>query len=254
MSLEYYHQSSTLSLSGSVHDISSEFTADTGYLTRTGLTSAVFALSPFFYPKGAWLRRISPSIGLSVLKDHDSGLYENEKSVGLTAVLKGNSTVSILLADATEIFLGRRFQTDGLNLVGRSQITKYLSLRLSFRVGKAIRYAADPFQGHGIRAAASTVFQPSENLNLSLSWTYASLFRSSTEEKIYNYHIYWSRLTYQVNKYFFFRGIVEYNAYRGELLTDFLASFTYIPGTVIHLGYGSLYEKSMWEVGVVRPS
>jgi hypothetical protein len=32
-------------------------------------------------------------------------------------------------------------------------------------------------------------------------------------------------------------------------MTDFLASFTYIPGTVIHLGYGSLYEKSEWQDG-----
>jgi hypothetical protein len=30
-------------------------------------------------------------------------------------------------------------------------------------------------------------------------------------------------------------------------LTDLLASFTYIPGTVIHLGYGSMYERIRWE-------
>jgi len=28
--------------------------------------------------------------------------------------------------------------------------------------------------------------------------------------------------------------------------TDFLASFTFIPGTVVHLGYGSLYENYKW--------
>ena len=36
------------------------------------------------------------------------------------------------------------------------------------------------------------------------------------------------------------RGILEYNSYRKQLLTDLLASFTYIPGTVVHCGYGSL--------------
>ena len=46
-----------------------------------------------------------------------------------------------------------------------------------------------------------------------------------------------------MNKYLFFRGIVEYNSFRRRVLTDFLASFTYIPGTVIHFGYGSIYEK-----------
>ncbi len=56
-------------------------------------------------------------------------------------------------------------------------------------------------------------------------------------------------MTYQVNWYLFFRGILEYNDYRTELLTDFLASFTYIPGTVIHIGYGSLYDRIRWENG-----
>ena len=35
--------------------------------------------------------------------------------------------------------------------------------------------------------------------------------------------------------------------FREELLTDLLASFTYIPGTVLHVGYGSLYDKTRWE-------
>ena len=30
-------------------------------------------------------------------------------------------------------------------------------------------------------------------------------------------------------------------------MTDFLASFTYIPGTVLHAGYGSLYERTRWD-------
>jgi len=41
--------------------------------------------------------------------------------------------------------------------------------------------------------------------------------------------------------------VVEYNDYRRKLLTDLLLSFTYIPGTVIQLGYGSLYEKTRWQ-------
>jgi len=37
-------------------------------------------------------------------------------------------------------------------------------------------------------------------------------------------------------------------------MRDFLASFTYIPGTVIHLGYGSLYDKLAWRNGQYEPS
>jgi hypothetical protein len=61
---------------------------------------------------------------------------------------------------------------------------------------------------------------------------------------MYQYPIERLKLTYQFNKYLFIRGILEYNGYRKSLLTDFLLSFTYIPGTVCYLGYGSLYEQS----------
>lgn len=49
-----------------------------------------------------------------------------------------------------------------------------------------------------------------------------------------------------MNQYLFFRTIGEYNANRKSLSSEFLASFTYIPGTVLYLGYGSLYDKVRW--------
>ncbi|MCU0288611.1 MAG: hypothetical protein MUF15_19740, partial [Acidobacteria bacterium] len=42
------------------------------------------------------------------------------------------------------------------------------------------------------------------------------------------------------------RALIQYNGYQKKLLTDFLASFTLIPGTVLHLGYGGMYEKRYW--------
>ena len=60
---------------------------------------------------------------------------------------------------------------------------------------------------------------------------------------VYTYPIERFKVTYQFNKYLFVRGILEYNGYRKSLLTDFLVSFNYIPGTVVYLGYGSLYDS-----------
>lgn len=98
----------------------------------------------------------------------------------------------------------------------------------------------------------SVIYQPSEQFSLNLSLTYADLYRKETKDKVFDYAIGRGLLTYQMNKYLFFRGIVEYNTYRKELLTDFLASFTYIPGTVIQFGYGSLYNKLEWVEGEYR--
>ena len=38
------------------------------------------------------------------------------------------------------------------------------------------------------------------------------------------------------------RALVEWDGFAGEILTDALASFTWSPGTVAHLGWGSLYR------------
>jgi hypothetical protein len=192
--------------------------------------------------------------GFSILRDQDSGLNETDASLGVSAVLKGNSILTALYSEANEVFLGRRFGVSGFTLTARSQLTKKIRLQASFRAGQAIRYVADPYQGHGTKASLTGVYQPTENINLTLAWTYSDLFDSATEAKVYDYSILRGRLTYQVNKYLFLRAIVESNSYRRTLLTDFLASFTYIPGTVVHIGYGSFYERLSWMDGEYRES
>ncbi len=101
----------------------------------------------------------------------------------------------------------------------------------------------DSYQGIGQDISAGAVYLPTPNIHFELNLTYSDFTRSSDKVKEYDYLIIRSRNTYQVNRYLFFRGIVEYNSFRKEIMTDLLASFTYIPGTVIHLGYGSLYQK-----------
>ncbi len=230
-------------------DLSSGFETDTGYLTRTGLTRFRAAVSPFFYPRSEVLRRIAVTLASSQLRDHASDLWETDNTAAVTFMLVRSSLVGITYAYANEIFLGERFKTSGWGLNGRSQITNAVFFNLQFRSGQAIRYSEDPFQGYGKRALASLGYQPSEEFNWTLTLTYSDLFREADKEKVYDYTIVRNRLIYQVNKYLFFRVIVEYNSYRKQLLGDLLASFLYIPGTVIQLGYGSLHEKIRWEDG-----
>jgi hypothetical protein len=234
--------------------ISRDFTTESGYFTRTGFIQGGFSFSPLFYPNSEILKKITPTLMVVQLRDEASGLWETMDNLTLNFTLVRSSRVSLGYIYSTEVYLGRRFATNGWQAQVSSQITKQLYFRLVFRQAKAIRYTAEPFQGYGRRALASLIYQPSENLSWALDLTYSDLFREAGSEKIYDYTIIRNRLTYQVNKYLFFRGIVEYNAYRRELLTDLLASFTYIPGTVIHIGYGSLYEKIRWEDGAYAPA
>ena len=97
-------------------------------------------------------------------------------------------------------------------------------------------------------------FQPTEKFTTSLDLTYSDFFRESDSQKEYDYTILRSRTTFQLNKYLFFRGIAEYNTYRETLNLDALASFTYIPGTVVHVGYGAIREKTQWDGGQYIPA
>lgn len=254
LGLEYLYDTSRLAITADVHDLSRDFIADAGFLTRTGLTSAELKVTPKFYPASTWARRLDPFVGYTTLRDHPSGLRESDAAFGLTTTFQGNGSATVQWDDATEVFLGQRFQTDGLRLSARSQLTKTFSLQGSHWRGKGIRYTVDPFQGHGSQTALAAVYQPSESLNLALNWTHADFYRESTDEKIYSYPISRCRITYQFNHAFFLRAIAEYNGYRRQLLTDFLASYTYIPGTVIYLGYGTLAKRQLWDNGLYRPS
>jgi hypothetical protein len=116
---------------------------------------------------------------------------------------------------------------------------------LAYKIRNAVYYDV-PEQGYGNSFIGDITYLPFEKLHIQLTTTYQDLFREADKSKLYDYLILRGRVTYQVNKYLFFRAISEYNSYRESVTTDFLASFTCIPGTVFHLGYGSLFEKKEW--------
>lgn len=249
LGLDYLYDTRDWDFQLGVQDLSPDFETDAGFLIRNGLTRVRALIAPKFHPRSAVVLQLTPSLYTSQLKDKTSGLWETENTFSLGSVMVRTTRITLAGSYSTEIFLGQRFNTSGWRAGVSSQITKEFYVKVTYRDGKAIRYSESPFQGYGKSALATLGYQPSENFNWTFSLTYSDLFRDSSKEKIYDYTIIRNRLIYQVNKYLFFRAIVEYNTYRKQLLTDLLASFLYIPGTVIQLGYGSLYDRIRWEDG-----
>jgi hypothetical protein len=199
------------------------------------------------YPKSKFLQRIDPIIHSSHIQDKSSKLYETNNSFDLRLILPKSTLFIFGGRYSTEAFLDERFNTSGFRVVGQRQFTKQFYINVQYSYGNKIRYIDDPYQGRGSDAKAALNFVPTENLHFDLSLIYSDFMKAGDSSKEYDYMIIRSRNTLQVNKYLFFRGIVEYNSFRKRMVTDLLASFTYIPGTVIHIGYGSLYEKIQWQ-------
>jgi len=229
-------------------DISQNFRVDTGYLTRTGVRILAAMGMYTFYPKSEFFQRIQPFYWSYHLYDTFDRMFETINLFTLRFYLPRSTMFRIDTLVGKEVFAGGQFDRSSFGFQLQSQVTKHLNLYAFFRRGGAIYYDPDdPYQGYGNRAMAEAVFQPTENLNFDLSLSYADFFRNSDKEKIYDYTLIRSWNTYQLNKYLFLRAIVEYNTYRRRLTIDALASFTYIPGTVVYIGYGSALQKLEWD-------
>jgi hypothetical protein len=246
LGLHYFYNTRDWLLMLGFQDIADDFRTETGYVTRTGITRFRSGAIRMLYPDSKIIMRVDPIIHSYQIRDKLSGLYETMNSFDLRLILPRNSYVLFGYCYATEVFLDEKFDISGPRFIASSQFTRQFFFSLSYYRRNKIRYIADPYQGYGSDTTATFRYLPSEKLHLDLSLTYSDFYREFDSLREYDYTIIRNRTTYQVNKYLFFRGIIEYNSFHKQLLTDLLASFTYIPGTVIHVGYGSLYEKLEW--------
>jgi len=247
--LRYVYNTRDVDYGLTFKSVSENFAAEAGYITRTGVLYVSGFVRPKFYPPSDFLRRIQLELFSGQTQDRFSQLWETANYATLSNLFPGSLSLKLKYSYSTEIFLGNRFKTGGFQISGGGLFTKHINLSLSYWKGSAIYYSADPYQGRSDRATASLIYQPSDQLSSELSFVHSDFFRDADGQRIYDYPIGRLKLTYQINKYLFVRGITEYNKYKRQLLTDFLASFTYIPGTVVHLGYGSLYQRIRWDYG-----
>ncbi len=248
MALNYNFSSRHAVVIAGVQDIARDFRIDSGFLTRDGLTRlGAFAMYRF-YPKSAFFQRIEPFYWSYHIYDKYSGMVETFNLFTLRFHLPRSTSVRFDLIAGNEVFAARRFGRNAFGVQMYSQVTRKLYLQLVLRRGGAVYYDQnDPFGGKSTEVVFGLDYQPTDRFTSSLSLRYADFFRRSDGEKEYDCLILRSRNTLQVNKYFFLRAISEYNTYHRRLVLDFLASFTYIPGTVVHLGYGAAFDRLRWE-------
>lgn len=225
-------------------NVSRHFQTDVGYLRRTGVTIIPLYFQYNHYINSNWMQRVEPYYWARQAWDHDSGLMESFNVFALRFQMVRQTWVNFQGWIANEVFAGERFLRDAIRCEGASQLWNALHLEWDIRSGRFIHYdPQQPYQGEGYSMRGGILFQPFGNLSLGLDMTHAHFRRSSDNKKIYDYTIYRNRTVYQVNRYLFVRSVLEYNTYRKRLNADFLISFTYIPGTVLYLGYGSVYER-----------
>jgi hypothetical protein len=228
-----------------VKDISENFISRTGYIDRTGVTIITGSVTPRLYPDLEKFKRFDFGLFSGQMRDNIYDMWETFNTLSVTSWLGGTIRTRIQYNYSTEIYQAEKFNTSGIQLVVTGTAGTKFDGTLSYSRRNAIYYP-ESLQGYGNLFTGELRYLPLEKLHTQIAVNYQDLYNKADRKRIYDYLIVRGRVILQMNKYLFLRGIVEYNNYKKSVSTDFLASFTYIPGTVFHIGYGFLSEYRSW--------
>ena len=241
--------------SAQIEHYSSDFRMDTAFINRVGVTRGWMYQGLNFYPdekRYPWLKRVNPFVWATAADDRVQGGSELQVIPAIRFNFTRQGYLRLDVLRGHETFAHERFEVGRVFADGGAQITRWLNFGGNITAGPAVYYdAADPFQGDRRSMSARVTLQPNANLNQNVSYTFVHFERQETGETVFDVHVVNLRTTYQVTPQFLMRAILQHDSSRRRVLGDFLASYELVPGTVVHAGYGSLWERL--EVDPYRP-
>jgi hypothetical protein len=220
-----------------------DFQMDTAFYQRTGFTTAVTYNEVNWYP-GPKLQRIHPFVFGKYGKDRIQDGTEYFVNTGLRFNFTRQGNVNLETSYGEEAWHGQQFKAyNKIFVFAGMQVVRWLNLYGGVGSGPSIYYdEVDPFQGESTGTFFGVTFQPNQHLSESVEGNTQVFNRADTGARVYDVNVINSRTTYQFDKHFLIRALVQYDSDAKRALTDFLASYEFVPGTVFHAGYGSLYE------------
>jgi hypothetical protein len=130
--------------------------------------------------------------------------------------------------------------------MGNAQLNRWLWVNGYASFANAIYYdPEEPFLGRQRSYTAEATLQPSSRLGESVSYNRVEFDRLGGS-RVFTVDVLNTRTTFQLDRRFSLRAIVQYDSSLHRILTDFLASYEPRPGTVGYAGYGSLIERNEW--------
>lgn len=230
-----------------------DFKMDTAFLNRNGINRFSGYFAPNFNlsqkSKFSWIRRIKPFLEISSLKDIKTNMYDSNLGIGIDMFMIKSGFFKIRYRNEKEIWLEQEYIKKSIFVYGQMQFNKWLRISTYLSSGDQIFYdTQSPFLGSGNNFSINVNLQPTNKFSFNLGYVFNDLKqKTGAKEKVYSVNIYNILSTYQFNKHFFLRTAIRYDNYNKKLMTDFLASYTLVPGTVAHFGYGLLFEDKKWE-------
>jgi len=249
--------SSRIIAMGAYERYDNDFFMASAFQNRVGISRFWFGFGPYFNMKikqFPWLKRVIPYIHYANLHDLGTKMNDISRVFGMYMNFAPMGLLYLEYRVEDEAWKGILFNKKYFTILGQIQPFNWLYLNTRMYLGGQIYYdAEDPFLGNDRSIDIGITLEPGIKLKMGLNYIHSDFKDKQTHQEIYEINIYNFQAVYQFNRYFFLRGILRFDDLQQKLITDLLASFTLIPGTVVHLGYGSLYLKNQWQEGQWNP-
>ena len=250
----YHYETRRFSSASQVEHYGREFQMDTAFYNRTGFTSAWTFTEVNFYPQQSWMQRVHPFVFGKFGHDEVQDGGEDFILTGVAVNFTRQGFLEIARSQGHETWRGQRFKAgNDFQVFFGMQALRWLSVRGGMFAGPATYYDDEPFQGNSRNGFVGVTVQPNAHLTQEVEVNAVRFDRASTGVRVYGVDIINAKTTYQFDKHFLVRFLAQFDSSAKRVLTDFLASYEFVPGTVFHAGYGSLYEKRVGPGGAFVP-
>jgi hypothetical protein len=255
----YSYETRRVTLSTLAEHYGDQFQMDTAFYNRTGFSAGFVYGEVNFYPEKAkrfGLIRLHPFIAGRRGYDHLQGGSEAFTTVGTTFNFERQGFLRVQHTQGHEAFAGQRFRTgDPFAAFGNVQLFRWLNVGANYfhRGWQTFYDPESPYQGRSTTGGFDLTWQPNQHFNQSVSYSFVHFNRADTGARVFTVDIVNAKTVYQFNTHFLTRLIEQFDSSRHQLLTDLLASYEFVPGTVVHAGYGSFYEERTLEDGRLVP-
>ena len=226
-----------------------DFRADTAFYNRTGFTSSFVYSDVSFYPDAAkrfGLIRVHPLLVARYGHDDLQGGDEEGVTVGTAFNFNRQGFLRVQHSQGHEPWAGQRFKSgEPFGVFGNVQLFQWLHVGGNYfhKTWATFYDPVEPFQGRSTNGSVEVTWQPTVHFSQFISYDTVRFSRADTGVRVFTVDIVNAKSVYQFNTRFFVRLLEQFDSSRHQLLTDLLASYEFVPGTVFHAGYGSLYEQ-----------
>ncbi|HMS63676.1 MAG TPA: hypothetical protein PKD83_00320 [Ignavibacteria bacterium] len=118
-----------------------------------------------------------------------------------------------------------------------NNLSKVLTGGFFYEWGKyVVKFAEPSFVGYGHYFDLYATIKPFDQLRNDLTYTYSELSTKQSGELLYAGYVLSDKISYQFNKNFFFRVLLQYDLFSKYFSIDPLLSYKWNPFTILFLG------------------